>query len=185
MRRPRWKPLLVLALSIAVLLVPAAGPALADSCDYGYAPANRTSAKKLRLATLCLLNRERMKRGLHRLTVDPRLRLAARRHADDMVSRGYFAHVSLGGSQPADRIRAAGYMGQARRWLIGENLVWGAGPFSSPVDRVRALMHSPPHRENMLRTRFQEVGVWVAKRAPVHAAYRSGATYVLNFGVAG
>jgi uncharacterized protein YkwD len=75
-------------------------------------------------------------------------------------------------------------MSHVNRWFVGENLVWGAGPFSTPIDRVRALMHSPPHRQNMLRTQFREVGVWVAQRAPVHAAYRSGATYVLNFGVA-
>lgn len=159
-----------------------ADSALADSCDFGYSRAEQTTAKKLRLATLCLLNRDRARHGLHRLTVDPRLRLAARRHAHDMVARKYFAHVSLGGSYPADRIRAAGYMAHVHRWFIGENLVWGAGPFSTPVDRVRALMHSPPHRENMLRAAFHEVGVWVSRRAPVHAAYSSGATYVITFG---
>jgi uncharacterized protein YkwD len=181
MRRPRSKFTLALVLSTAALIF-SADPALADSCDFGHSRADHTTAKKLRLATLCLLNRERARHGLHRLTVDPRLRVAARRHAHDMVARKYFAHVSLSGSYPADRIRAAGYMAHVHRWFIGENLVWGAGAFSTPVDRVRALMHSPPHRENMLRTAFHEVGVWVARRAPVHAAYPSGATYVITFG---
>ena len=183
MRRPRWKFPLVLTLTTAALATPAA-PALADSCGYGYARADQTSAKKLRLATLCLMNRDRARHGLRRLTVDPRLRRAARWHADDMVTKRYFAHISLAGSAPADRIRAAGYMSNVSRWFIGENLVWGAGPFSSPVDRVRALMHSPPHRRNMLRQQFRQVGVWVEPRVPVHAAYRSGATYVINVGVA-
>ncbi|HEU0023538.1 MAG TPA: CAP domain-containing protein [Thermoleophilaceae bacterium] len=183
MRRPRSKYSIALALTIAAT-VGAADSAFADSCDYGYSRADQTSAKKLRLATLCLLNRERRQRGLRRLTVDPRLRLAARRHAADMVAKRYFAHVSLAGSDAADRIRAAGYMSHVSRWFVGENLVWGAGPFSTPVDRVRALMHSAPHRQNMLRGTFREVGVWVARRAPVHAAYHSGATYVLNFGAA-
>ena len=86
-----------------------------------------------------------------------------------MVSNRYFAHISLAGSKPSDRIRAAGYMNNVRRWYVGENLVWGAGPFSRPVDRVRALMHSPAHRANMLQTSFREVGVWVSRHTPVHA----------------
>jgi uncharacterized protein YkwD len=45
-------------------------------------------------------------------------------------------------------------------------------------------MHSPEHRRNMLRPSFREVGVWVARRTPVHASYDTGATYVINFGVA-
>jgi uncharacterized protein YkwD len=183
MRRPRSKFPVALALTAAALAASAA-PAHADSCDYGYSQANRTSAKKLRLATLCLLNRARARHGRHRLRVDPRLRRAARWHAADMVTKRYFAHVSLAGSHPADRIRAAGYMANDRSWFVGENLVWGTGPFSTPADRVRALMHSAPHRENMLRSQFREVGVWVARRAPVHAAYRSGATYVITFGTA-
>jgi uncharacterized protein YkwD len=183
MRRPRRKLSLVLVLTTAALAATAA-PALASSCDYGTQRADQTTAKKLRLATLCLLNRKRARHGLERLRVDPRLRKAARWHAADMVSRRYFAHVSLAGSKPSDRIRAAGYMNGVRRWFVGENLVWGAGQFSRPVDRVRALMHSPPHRRNMLSTGFREVGVWVSRRAPVHAAYPSGATYVLTFGAA-
>lgn len=183
MRRPRRKSPIVLALTTAALAATAA-PALADSCDYGYAPADRTTAKKLRLATLCLLNRQRQRHGLNRLTVNPDLRKAARWHAADMVSNRYFAHISLAGSKPSDRIRAAGYMNNVRRWYVGENLVWGAGPFSRPADRVRALMHSPEHRANMLQTSFREVGVWVSRHTPVHASYSTGATYVINFGVA-
>lgn len=180
MRSHRSK--LLVALGLLFLVAVRVDPARADSCDFGNARAAQTSAKKLRLATFCLLNRERRRRGLHRLKVDPSLRLAARRHARDMVANRYFGHVSRGGAQLSDRIRGAGYMSQASSWLVGENLVWGAGRFSSPLDRVRALMQSPPHRQNMLRSNFREVGVWVAQRAPVRAAYSSGATYVLNFG---
>ena len=135
------------------------------------AQASQTTAKKLRLATLCLLNRERARHGLGRLKVDPRLRKAARWHAADMVNNRYFAHMSLAGSAPADRIRAAGYMTNVRRWYIGENLVWGAGPFSAPRDRVRALMHSPPHRRNML-------GSAVPRGGPLGGAANTGARLV-------
>jgi uncharacterized protein YkwD len=182
--RIRWTFLVVLALSIAASCA-AAGSALASSCGFGRLQANQASAKKLRLATLCLLNRERGHYGLDALRVNSHLRLAAHRHANDMVTRRYFAHISSGGRRPSDRVRAAGYMGSAHHWLVGENLVWGAGAFSTPIDRVRALMHSPPHRRNMLQPRFREVGIWVSQQAPVHAAYQSGATYVLNFGAAG
>ena len=100
MRRPRKTFSLVLVLSIAALAVSAA-PALADSCGYGYARADQTTAKKLRLATLCLLNRQRERSGLHRLRVNPDLRKAAHWHAADMTSKRYFAHISLAGSKPS------------------------------------------------------------------------------------
>ena len=123
--------------------------------------------------------------GSDRLTVDPRLRKAARWHAADMVNNRYFAHVSLAGSAPADRIRAAGLHDQRAPLVRRREPRLGSRVRSPrPADRVRALMHSPPHRRNMLGTQFREVGVWVAPRTPVHASYPTGATYVLNFGVA-
>ncbi len=182
-RRPRWKFSILSVILGCALVLPDTGAA--SSCSTAGTQANQQSAKRMRLATFCLLNRARRAQGLPRLKVDPRLRLAARRHAADMVARRYFAHVSLAGRAPADRIRAAGYLGGASRWYVGENLTWGAGRYSTPRDRVEALMHSPPHRQNMLQTRYQEVGIWVAPRAPVAAAYPSGATYVINFGTAG
>ena len=46
---------------------------------------------------------------------------AAREHAADMAANNYFAHESLDGRQPADRIRAKGYRGSN----YGENIAAG------------------------------------------------------------
>jgi uncharacterized protein YkwD len=182
MRRSTLRNSVVLAVSLGVLLAPGAATAVADSCGSASASVRQVKPKRLRLATLCLLNAARRRHGLRRLRVDPRLRLAARRHARDMLVRRYFAHFSAAGSSPWDRIRAAGYMRPGQRWLVGENLAWGAGRASAPGNRTRALMQSPSHRANMLHRRFREVGIWVAPRAPWQSRYGRGATYVLTFG---
>jgi uncharacterized protein YkwD len=183
MRRSTLRTAVVLAASLAVLLL-APGPttAAADSCAAASASAKQVKPKRLRLATLCLLNRARRRHGLRRVRVDPRLRLAARRHARDMLFRRYFAHFSVTGSSPWDRIRAAGYMRPGQRWLVGENLAWGTGRASTPFDRTRALLQSPSHRANMLHRRFREVGIWVTPRVPWQTRHGQGAIYVLDFG---
>jgi uncharacterized protein YkwD len=182
MRRSTLRTSAVLAVSLGVLLAPGAATAVADSCVAASASARQVKPKRLRLTTLCLLNAARRRHGLSRLRVDPHLRLAARRHARDMLVRRYFAHFSAAGSSPWKRIRAAGYMRPGQRWLVGENLAWGTGRASTPGDRTRALLQSPAHRANMLHRRFREVGIWVAPRVPWQSRYGRGATYVLNFG---
>ena len=120
-----------------------AAPALASSCGYGLLQADQTTAKKLRLATLCLLNRERARHGLRRLRSIPHLRLAAHWHAADMVTSRYFAHVSLAGSAPRTASARPATWANVSRWFVGENLVWGAGPFSSS-DRPGARPDAQP-----------------------------------------
>jgi uncharacterized protein YkwD len=181
MRRSTLRTSVVLAISLCVFLA-GAGTAAADSCLSASASARQVKPKRLRLATLCLLNAARRRHGLRRLRVDPHLRLAARRHARDMLGRRYFAHFSAGGSSPWTRIRAAGYMRPGQNWLVGENLAWGTGRASAPRDRTRALLRSRAHRANMLHRRFREVGIWVAPRVPWQSRSGRGATYVLNFG---
>jgi uncharacterized protein YkwD len=185
MRRSTLRTAVVVSTSLAVLLAPGAATAVADSCVAASASARQVKPKRLRLATLCLLNAARRRHGLRRLRVDPRLRLAARRHARDMLIRRYFAHFSVAGSTPWDRIRSAGYMRPGQRWLVGENLAWGTGPASTPGDRTRALLRSPSHRANMLHRRFREVGIWVTPHVPWQSRPGQGAIYVLDFGYVG
>lgn len=130
--------------------------------------------------TLCLLNRERTKRGLHKVKLNGRLAKAAVGHAHDMVDHGYFAHTSPTGSTFLSRIKRTGYMRRARAWTAGENIAWGSGNLASPRAIMRAWMHSPPHRANILNGRFREVGFGIARGAPGHGP--AGATYVNDFG---
>lgn len=76
-----------------------------------------------------------------------------------MVSQGYFEHTSPAGVPFIDRIAATGYTHGARSWQVGENLVWGTGPLSTPQSLVTSWMNSPPHRENLLGARFREIGI--------------------------
>ena len=106
-------------------------------------------------AMLELLNRERVAQGLVALTVDERLRQAARDHSDEMVRERYFAHESPAHGSPFDRMLRAG----ARFGAAGENLA-----FAPNVETAhRGLMNSPEHRKNILTPNFRRVGIGVMR----------------------
>ena len=73
-------------------------------------------------------------------------------HTADMAAHGYFSHQGRDGSQPWDRVAAAGY--QARG--SGENIAQG---YRSASDVVAGWMASPGHRRNMLDCSWTELGV--------------------------
>lgn len=62
-------------------------------------------------------------RASPQLVTNPRLTEAARRHAEDMLARGYFAHDTPEGKSPGDRIAETGY--ETRLWA--ESLMRGFG----------------------------------------------------------
>ncbi|KAA5830112.1 CAP domain-containing protein [Saccharopolyspora hirsuta] len=100
-----------------------------------------------------LVNAERAKRRLHPLTIDERLRRAARWHSADMARRGFFAHQATRGPSPFERMLAAGFEEPG-----GENIAAGQ---QTPAAVVRAWMQSIPHRANILHAEFQHIGVGV------------------------
>jgi uncharacterized protein YkwD len=132
-------------------------------------------------ATLCLLNGQRADRGLATLRPNNRLRRAALGHGNDMVEHSYFAHQGRNGSQPAERIRAAGYLSSAGQWRIGENLAWGTGELATPKAIMSAWMNSTGHRANILQPTYREIGFGVLAGNPAAAA-NGGATFVTEFG---
>jgi uncharacterized protein YkwD len=165
------------AASLAVALV---GPAHASAhCAWANMNPNDITQKQASHATLCLLNKQRAKHGLHKLKDNSRLSLASQRHAKDMVSRGYFEHGNFVG-----RIKATRYLAGTQVWTVGENIAWGAGDLATPAEIVDAWMHSPPHRHNILSGKFREIGIGVARGVPVRASYK-GATYATDFGARG
>ncbi|BDP42007.1 hypothetical protein DAETH_19760 [Deinococcus aetherius] len=77
---------------------------------------------------------------------------AARAHAADMATRGYFDHRNPDGLEVEDRAEAAGYTG----WqFVGENLA--AGYDSEHV--MKAWLDSPSHCRTLMDPRFKELGV--------------------------
>jgi uncharacterized protein YkwD len=130
-------------------------------------------------AVVCAVNAERAARSLPPLVIRAQLATAARRHARDMVARHYFSHTSPSGRTFIDRLRAAGYLPANRAWAAGEVLAWGAAELSTPTATVAAWMRSPGHRRVLLRRRYRDVGVGIARPTPFGA---QGATYAAELG---
>jgi hypothetical protein len=101
-----------------------------------------------------LTNEERMKNGLASVNLDSQLSAAAAQKASDMFARDYWAHVSPVGTQPWYFITQSGYSYR----YAGENL---ARDFSDPGSVVTAWMNSPTHKDNLLNSKYQDVGVAV------------------------
>jgi uncharacterized protein YkwD len=116
-------------------------------------------AGALRRRALDLVNEARRARGLPALRPSDMLERVAQAHAEDMLRRGYFSHVSPDGEDPRSRYLAAG--GDPAR-MVAENIARCRGcrpPLR--VERVEAFhrgwMDSEGHRENILHpgaTRF-------------------------------
>jgi uncharacterized protein YkwD len=179
---PRLRHLIVGALAVGASALIAAAPAAASSCVGADAEAEELSQTQLETTVTCLINEERAKAGVRPVQANGNLRQAGAAHSYDMVSDGYFEHTSPRGRTFIDRISNTGYMRGARRWLVGENLVWGTGSWSSPQAMVQAWMASPPHRENLLRERFREVGVAAIRGTPYDASEENGVTVSTEYG---
>jgi uncharacterized protein YkwD len=149
------------------------------ACSASHVEVHAATVRSARNATLCLLNRVRAEHGLRPLRPNARLSHAARRHSRDMVRRRYFAHDSPGGRSPFDRMRATHYVPRNASWWLGENIGWGSGSLTQPIAMVRAWMHSPSHRANILNRHFRDIGIGIAPGAPVGGG---GATYTTDFG---
>src|SRR4051812_26344976 len=131
--------------------------------------------------TLCLLNRERAKHGLRPLRLNKRLSRASARHSRQMVHKRYFQHGNF-----VARILNVRYVSRRQAWSLAENIAWGTGSLSTPAQTVRAWMHSPGHRANILNRRFRDIGIGIALGAPAAVHASSGAaTYTTDFGVKG
>jgi uncharacterized protein YkwD len=126
----------------------------------------RANMRAVRSAILCMLNLQRAAKKLPLLHSSRRLRRAARRHAADMLRRGYFDHQGPGGPTLPTRLRRVGYWPAS----AAENLGLGAGPLSTPVNMVLAWMDSDSHRENILERKYSDLGIGVV-RAGTQVAY--------------
>jgi uncharacterized protein YkwD len=86
---------------------------------------------------------------------DPRLTVAAQRHADDMLKSGVGGHIGSDGSSPQARITDAGYV---RPSYTGEIVYWGTGSAATPSEALDRWMESPAHRAIILNCAFTAAG---------------------------
>ena len=106
----------------------------------------------LRERSLELVNEARSQENLQELELQPELNEAAQAHAQDMLERDFYAHVTPEGRTVMDRYRNAG--GSENR-LVAENIAQCRNcPVPADDNAVEELhqgwMNSPEHRENIL-----------------------------------
>jgi uncharacterized protein YkwD len=173
---------IAIAVAVALAAGAAMAPAAVAACPSESAPASSIAVEQYEQVVLCLVNERRAQAGKGALETQSNLTKAARRHAEAMVSRGFFAHRSPGGRSPEDRVEASGYLRGAKRWVFGENLAWGYGRAGTPLSIVEGWMGSQHHHENLVRGRFRDVGVAVVAGTPGPTAYPGAVTVVNVYG---
>jgi uncharacterized protein YkwD len=103
------------------------------------------------------------------------LRCSSRLHSKDMGEKAYFAHDSMSGESPFDRMAAAGYMG----FTMGENIAKGQ---QTPKEVVDGWMNSPGHCSNIMNADYTEIGVGYFQGMSTSTRFNSNKLWTQNFG---
>jgi uncharacterized protein YkwD len=155
------------------------GVAGAAACASASSSPSNGNLATMSAAIGCLLNAERAGKGLPPLRVNAGLTRASKLMAGLMVKQRFFAHDTPDGRDVVDRVRPTGYIRGS--WSLGENIAWGSGSLATPRAIVNGWMHSTGHRENILRSKFRDIGIGIKLGAP-GPGLSGGTTYVTDFG---
>ena len=140
--------------ALPLLAVALASPPLAaDDKKKDEPPFELTADEK---QILEMTNAERAKEKLPPLKPNPVLTKIARAHSANMAKKGEMKHV-LDGKNPAQRTADGGY-DYAR---VAENIAVGEN--AELKDIMEGWMNSKVHRENILRTGLEEIGLGIAR----------------------
>jgi uncharacterized protein YkwD len=185
-RPDRHARIAALAVTCAAVAAPAppahaapdvAAPATAlAACTAATAEPGQRPRAALRAAMRCSVNAERTARGLRALRADRRLNRAARRHARDMVRRGYFAHERPGWTL-AGRLADAGWHGGS----AAEAIAWGCDGRGAALATLEAWLESPSHRAIVLGG-YRTAGIGLALGSPARESCGGAGTWVLDVG---
>jgi len=105
------------------------------------------------------VNELRAARQLAPLSFDPRLAAVARARSEALLGPGFPGGVGASGDSLRDRLRAAGITFRS----AGENLAQVQAAVDPAGEAHAQLIASPGHRDNIVDSRFQLVGVGVAR----------------------
>lgn len=172
--------LAALAVVSIVALSLMSSPAEAAACKNAATPAHSVPGKVARKATLCLINEERAKRGIRKLSERKDQRKAAKKHNSKMLSKRCFSHQCSGEGDLVTRLNSSGYLPCSCNWGVGENIAYGFGSKSTPKFTVKAWMRSAGHRQNILNSSFEHIGIAVDSGAPTGGG--AAATFTTSFG---
>lgn len=123
---------------------------------YGLYPSEGSFAELTASKIFELTNQSRRASGFTPLKISTQLNKAAQAKGQDMLRAGYFDHTAPDGKKFWQWIQEAGYT----YTTAGENL---AMDFTTAESAHNALMASPSHRSNILRTSYVEVGLAVVQ----------------------
>jgi hypothetical protein len=112
---------------------------------------------KLERELLLLTNLDRSRLGLQALALDEALTQIAREHAVGMARQGFISH-NLPDGNLQTRMTSSGY-----RYMTARENVATAG--SVPYAQ-NALMHSPAHKDNILATDVDRIGIGIVHCPP-------------------
>ncbi|KKR02349.1 MAG: hypothetical protein UT29_C0003G0005 [Candidatus Yanofskybacteria bacterium GW2011_GWA1_39_13] len=118
--------------------------------NFGATIFNQVSQEDLYVLT----NEARANNGVGKLQASSKLEAAAQLKLADMFQNNYFAHISPVGIEPWHWFDKANYSYR----MAGENL---AMDFMSSDEVFNAWLNSESHRNNLLLSEFQEVGIAV------------------------
>ncbi len=119
------------------------------------------------------VNAERVKAGLPPYQEDKEITAMALSHAQDMVVRDYFSHVTPEGITLRGRFAQAGLTDVAN---VGEDIQRNTRPAAESVQfALNWFMNSRPHRANILHPHHNRIGVGIVEGPP------GWYTYVLVF----
>lgn len=119
---------------------------------------------ELRKALYKAVSRARKSMGARKVEQDEGFETIARRHARDMVERGYMAHRSPEGDGPRERVFAIfpDFVGVAGENIAMRSIRPDESADETALGAVEAWVDSPPHRKNLLDQRHGHVGIGVA-----------------------
>ncbi|MBM3910228.1 MAG: CAP domain-containing protein [Thaumarchaeota archaeon] len=128
-------------------------------------------------------NEQRTRNGLAALANDASLASIARSHSEDMAANGYMSHTNLDGKDPSDRAASVGYScykdyGTYYTYGVAENIAQNwlytsymtSGIYTSynwhteeslAKEIVGGWMESPGHRQNILTSTYDRIGIGV------------------------
>lgn len=149
-RHNQYKPHLIRRQGLAVVFVAVLLAQLIGNIGYFRSTLGAESTVQVS-ELLDATNHERSSAGLAPLALDTRLSDAAYKKAQDMLANQYWSHDSPTGVKPWKWLADANY----NYSYAGENL---ARNFDTSQTVVNAWMASPAHRENILKTQYQDVG---------------------------
>lgn len=124
---------------------------------------------------LCLVNRVRVNRGLDRLAAPGSLARAAARKSLDIVRCDEFSHQACG--------RDVSYWPKRFGYgdCVGENIAYASGGRATPRFIFRLWMNSQGHRENILRSSYDDIGIGL--QIGVIEGVRGAHVWTQQFGV--